>query len=166
MPDLFKSMAPEQYISERLDQYQKWYDTKSVGAKSKYLTMRGLSVVGAAVVPVIINLHADLNGIPVFTYAATAISLAVVILVSLESVYHFGDQWKNYRSTEQFLTKERFLFCTGDGPYRELEKDAAFLVLVDRCEAQISAENSATLNVLVVASQAPERTATATGSKV
>jgi len=58
-------------------------------------------------------------------FAATIISLAVVILVSLESVYHFGDQWRNYRTTEQFLMREKVLFRTGDGPYRGLKKEAS-----------------------------------------
>jgi hypothetical protein len=151
MPDVFKSMSPEEYMAERLDQYQQWYDKKSIGAKSKYMGMRAASVVGAAIVPVIVNLP-----VPYASYAATIISLAVVIVVSLESVYHFGDQWRNYRSTEQFLLREKILFRTADGPYRGLDKDSAFLPLVERCEAQISAENSATLNVLVVAAQQPD----------
>jgi hypothetical protein len=154
MPDVFGSMSPEQYMAERLDQYQLWYDKKSVGAKSKYLTMRAASVVGAAIVPVIVNLP-----FPYVNYAATVISLAVVIVVSLESVHHFGDQWRNYRSTEQFLLREKILFRTADGPYRGLDKVSAFSILVERCEAQISAENSATLNVLVVAAQQPDAAA-------
>jgi hypothetical protein len=35
-----------------------------------------------------------------------------------------------------------------------------FSLLVERCEAQISAENSATLKVLVVAAQQPEASGT------
>jgi hypothetical protein len=122
--------------------------------------MRAASVVGAAVVPVIVNLP-----LPLMNFAATIISLAVVILVSLESVYHFGDQWRNYRTTEQFLMREKVLFRTGDGPYRGLKKEAAFSLLVERCEAQISAENSATLKVLVVAAQQPEANGTAGARK-
>jgi hypothetical protein len=144
-------MSPEEYIAERLDQYQQWYDRKSIGAKSKYMTMRAASVVGAAIVPVVVNLP-----LPYVTFIATVISLAVVIVVSLESVYHFGDQWRNYRTTEQFSMREKVLFRTGDGPYRGLKKDSAFSLLVERCEAQISAENSATLKVLVVAAQQPD----------
>ena len=148
MAGILGTMTAEQYMSERVIQYQTWYDKKAVQSKSAFMNMRAGSVVGAAVVPVIVNLQ-----IPYVNYLATVISLAVVILVSLDSVYHFGDQWKNYRSTEQFLGRERILFATGDGPYRGLDSPAAFLLLVERCESQISTENAATLNVLSIASQ-------------
>jgi len=47
------------------------------------------------------------------------------------------------------------MFRTGEGPYKDLDADRAFALLVDRCEAQIAAENSATLNVIAAASQEP-----------
>jgi hypothetical protein len=151
MTETLRSIKADAYISERINQYQSWYDAKAIASKSKYLNMRAGAVVGAAIVPVVVNL-----GFPYVSYVATIISLLVVILVSLESVYHFGDQWKNYRSTEQFLSREKILFLTGEGPYRGLAEADAFLVLVERCEAQIAAENSATLNVMAVAAQQRE----------
>jgi Protein of unknown function (DUF4231) len=103
MPDVFKSMSPEEYMAERLDQYQQWYDKKSIGAKSKYMGMRAASVVGAAIVPVIVNLP-----VPYASYAATIISLAVVIVVSLESVYHFGDHGEITGQQNSFSCGKRF----------------------------------------------------------
>jgi hypothetical protein len=100
-------------------------------------------------VPVLVNLE-----FPYQRLATTLISLTVVTLVSLESVLHFGDQWKNYRSTEQFVAQEYFCFAAGDGEYKGLESpQAAFLRLVERVEGAIASENSSTLNVLTVASQ-------------
>ena len=151
----FKSLNASEYITKRLDQYISWYDRKSVTTKSRYLTMRAGSVVGAAVVPVLAN-------IPLWDFippnmVTTVVSLGVVILVSLESVYHFGDQWRNYRSTEQFLSREKFLYQAGEGSYHALLPHDAFALLVNRCENQIAAENSATLNVLAVAAQQPDK---------
>ena len=77
----------------------------------------------------------------------------VVVLVSLESVFHFREQWKNYRSTEQLLSKEYFNFTTGEGPYREKEKREAFLDFVDRVENAIASENASTLNVMTTVSE-------------
>ena len=160
MVELFRGMTPEQYMTERVDQYQKWYDGKAGSAKWWYMRMRAAAVVGAAVVPVIVNLpFAFMN------YVATVVSLGVVILVSLESVLHYGDQRKNYRTTEQFLTREKMLFRTGDGPYRGLKKEAAFFAFGRAPQGQISAENSATLKVLVVAAQQPDANGTAATRK-
>src|SRR5205823_5015844 len=142
-PQLPGSMAPAEYMQQRVDQYIGWYDRKAVGAKSNYLRMRALSVVGGAIVPVLVNVH-----IPYVSIATTIISLAVVVVVSLESVFHYREQWKNYRSTEQYLSREKVLFLTAEGPYKKLARDQAFILFVERVEAAIASENASTLNVM------------------
>jgi hypothetical protein len=112
MTDSSSRLTAEQYISERLEQYQSWYDKKAVKMKSNYLRMRTFSVVGGALVPVLINFPREINlgQFPLIKIIVTAISLCVVTSVSLESVFHYREQWKNYRSTEQLLGHEEFLF--------------------------------------------------------
>lgn len=153
---MFKSISAEEYIAKRVDQFQGWYDSKTVRAKSRYLGIRVIAVVGAVIVPI------AANALPAFPETTrmitTVLSLIVSLAVALDSVFHFGDQWKNYRSTEQFLSREKFLFLSGEGPYKGMEEEAAFILLVERCEAQISAENSATLNVIVSAQQSHDKT--------
>jgi hypothetical protein len=86
------SVSPEQYIAERVEQYQGWYDKKAVANKSLYLRMRAFSVVGGGLVPVLVNIPSTpLFGIslgPLIKALVTVISLLVVIVVSLESVFH------------------------------------------------------------------------------
>jgi hypothetical protein len=147
---MFKTMSAEKYIPERLDQFQSWYDGKAVSAKKWYFRLRITSVIGAALVPIAANVIVDPT---TARYVTTVISLIVSLAVALDGVFHYGDQWKNYRSTEQFLSREKFLFQTGEGPYKEAEPEKAFSLLVDRCETQIAAENSATLNVISTESQ-------------
>jgi hypothetical protein len=155
---MFKSMSAEEYITKRVDQFQGWYDGKAVKAKAAYLRVRKTAVIGSALVPVVANVTIpSIAGYTIpGTFLTTAISLVVVVVVALDSVNHYGDQWKNYRSTEQFLGREKFLFQTGEGPYKEMQEQEAFILLVERCEAQISAENSATLNVIATAAAQPE----------
>ncbi|MFI1152252.1 DUF4231 domain-containing protein [Streptomyces sp. NPDC020817] len=137
-----------EYVETRLGQYQAWYDRKAVRSKGVYLRMRTLSVVGGALVPVLVNLD-----VPFARITATALSLLVVVSVSLESVYRFREQWKNYRSTEQLLGHERIYFETGVGPYAGLSEAGAFTLLVSRVERVIANENSATLNVMTLGGQ-------------
>jgi hypothetical protein len=139
------------YIQDRVKQYQSWYDRKSTLCKSRYLWMRGLTVVGGALVPVLVNL--DLSSIE---YVTTATSLLVVMLVSLESVLHYREQWKNYRSTEQYLGHETVYFQNRAGAYRDLDDDEAFQLLVDRVESAIASENAATLNTMTLGQQVTE----------
>ncbi len=150
----FSSMTPEEYIDERLNQFREWYDKKAVSAKRSYQWMRAITVVGGVVVPVLINIQHPYTRI--FT---TAVSLVVAVFVSLETVFHFREQWKNYRSTEQLLAKEYFTFVSGEGPYKKTEEKEAFLLFVDRVETAIAAENASTLNVMTtVTEQKTQRT--------
>ena len=155
MNELLKKYNPEQYISERIDQYQKWYDKKSVSTKTLYLRMRAFSVVGGGLVPVLVNIpwKFAIAGFPVIQIIVTVLSLLVVICVSLESVFHYREQWKNYRSTEQLLGHEKVFYFSRVGRYRELSDEDAFRTLVERVEEAIVAENAATLNVMTMASE-------------
>ena len=151
---MFKSMKPEEYISQRVEDMRQWYDGKASESKKMYLNIRTIAVAGAVIVPVLANV--TIPGIGAYqTLPTTLVSLMVSLAVALDSVFHFGDQWKNYRSSEQFLKSEVFLFRTGEGVYKGMEEDPAFLLFIERCEAQIAAENAATLNVIAPAPQQP-----------
>ncbi len=148
--------TPETFLAERVAQYQGWYDRKAVAAKSRYLQMRSFSVVAGGVVPVLINIPPEagyLLGLPVIRLIVTIISLLVVISVSLESVFHYREQWKNYRSTEQLLGHETIAFKGGVGAYRGLNPPEAFSLFVERVEDAIRSENAATLNVMTMANE-------------
>ncbi|MFE1383872.1 DUF4231 domain-containing protein [Streptomyces sp. NPDC058740] len=141
-------MTPRTYVDERLAQYQQWYDRKATRMKAMHLRMRTVSVVGGALVPVLVNLDMGFARI-----TATVISLVVVASVSLESVYRYREQWKNYRSTEQLLGHERVYFAARVGPYDRLSERDAFTALVARVEKAIANENAATLNVMTLGGQ-------------
>lgn len=160
MNDSIVNITPEQYISERVEQYQGWYNKSSVRTKRRYLSMRGFSVVGGGLVPVLLNIpELTVRGIPTIHIAVTIISLLVVVAVSLESVLHYREQWKNYRSTEQMLGHEKYLFRSRVGSYKGIENDQeAFRLFVARVEDAIASENSATLNVMTMASEGSEAT--------
>ena len=143
----FGSLTQEEYIDERLNQFREWYDKKATRAKKLYQWMRSATVIGGAIVPVLINLP-----IPKIELVTTLTSLMVVVFISLESVFHFREQWKNYRATEQLLAKEYFNFVSAEGTYRDKEENEAFLNFVERVENAIASENASTLNVMTTLS--------------
>jgi hypothetical protein len=119
--------------------------------------MRAFTVVAGGIVPVLVNVEASINnliGYPVMKAVITVISLLVVVTVSLESVFHYREQWKNYRSTEQLLGHEQFEFLAKVGVYKDSTAEGAFQLFVERIEDAISSENAATLNVMTVGSEA------------
>src|ERR1017187_859210 len=135
--------TPDQYIEARVKQYQGWYDRKAVSCKNRYLRMRAFTVVAGGIVPVLVNVETSINNLlhyPVMKAAITVISLMVVVTVSLESVFHYREQWKNYRSTEQLLGHEQYEFLARVGPYKDSPPDKAFQLFVERVEDAISSE--------------------------
>lgn len=156
-PRPFASVSPEEYISERVNNAIDWYDKTANKTKSYYLWMRATTVIGGALVPVLVNIN-----IENMNYVTTTISLVVVLLVSLESVYHYREQWTNYRSTEQFLRNEYFLFTSQGGIYASLDPKGAYKHFVDRVEEVISSENSSTLRIMTSVSETKTETKTIT----
>lgn len=145
----FASLKPEEYIQQRLNQALSWYDKSATGCKKWYLWMRALSVVSAALVPFLLNVEFEYR-----EQAVTIFSTVVVLLVSLESVFHYREQWVNYRSTEQYLRKEYFLFTAKEGDYANLAgKKEAYRTFVQRVEQAIDAENASTLQVMTATSE-------------
>lgn len=136
----------DEYIKNRVRQYQDWYNGKAITAKKRYLQMRTIAVVGGAIVPALVNLPSVY-----FRLVATALSLLVVVTISLESVHHYREQWKNYRSTEQFLHHEVVFFRSGTAAYQG--QSEPFRLLVERCESAIAAENTSTLNTMTLAGE-------------
>ncbi|MBW7676171.1 DUF4231 domain-containing protein [Chryseobacterium chendengshani] len=142
------------YIRDRLDQYRNWYDNKAVFTKRRYLQARIWSAIGAVIVPILTNISLPIINItPNYTIdpakvLITIISTIVALLIALEGVLHYREQWKNYRTTEQYLTAQKNLFCNNVVDYSSLDKEDGFKLLVNRVENAITEENAITLNVL------------------
>ncbi len=142
----------EQYLDNRLEQYRSWYDNKSVKMKKRYQQTQVIAATGAVLIPVINNVSiivpiGNLN-VDVAKFSVTVIGVAVAFAIALEGVFHHREQWKNYRSTEQYLETQKQLFVHRIGDYAELDKENAFRLLVNRIEGAIAEENAVTLNVL------------------
>ena len=122
--------------------------------KKSYLRGRVLSAIGAVLVPIITNVSlpelkiTDDLILDFPKIVATILSTAVALFIALEGVLHYREQWKNYRTTEQYLTAQKNLFLNKVGDYSNLNENESFRLLVNRVETAISEENSITLNVL------------------
>ena len=139
----FGKLTPEEYVDERLNPEISYYNKSATRAKQRYLQMRAITVVGGALVPVLVNVH-----VAYLDILTTALSLVVVLFVSLETVYRYREQWTNYRTAEQNLRNEYFIFTSQAGPYVGQDEASAFAIFVNRIEQAIEAESTSTLRVM------------------
>lgn len=138
---------PEDYLL-RLKKARCWYSRKSKKCKTWYIRMQVLAVLFAGALPAITTYASRQNSNGRWWVAGTLLGLLVGLLASVESVIHLREQWRNYRNTEQYLERESIHYVMGAGVYRKVESPESTWRLVERCEAAIASENSATLNVM------------------
>ena len=136
------SVTPTDYMTMRVASGIDWYRAAAVAARAKYLIMRVIAVVGAALVPVFVNIF------PTHLLITTGISLLVVLMVSLEGVFHYKEQWRNYSATSSALEHEFYAMKTGTPPYDTVIPDMKFNLFAQRIEETINQEVSTTLNVV------------------
>jgi len=147
-PRKLASIGPEEYIRERMFEYRKWADGKAVKAKFWFQWMRTVAVVGAAVVPVLVNVE-----FPYQRLATTLISLTVVTLARSSRCCTSGISGRTTARPSSSSRRSTSASPRGTESTRGWRRPQAFLRLVERIEGAIASENSSTLNVLTVASQ-------------
>ncbi len=132
-------VTEEIYLKSRVDFKLNAYKTKGSRYRWGYVLMSSTAIVGAATVPVLINL----KGVP--SIAPTLLSLLVTILVGLEGLLHFREHWRNYDLMKSCLRQERYLFLARAGVYGKPCPGGPLKLFVERVEAEIAKERSETI---------------------
>jgi hypothetical protein len=150
--DPWPEKSASTYLVNRFDQYVSWYDAKAVKMKKYYLRAKLTAATASVLVPILAQLEWTLT---TFTYSfsvgrllTTLLGGLVAILLALEGVLHHREQWRNYRTTEQYLRAERVFFENRLGDYAGLNDEEALRNLIAKVETAIKDENELTLNVL------------------
>jgi Protein of unknown function (DUF4231) len=146
----------DRYIDSRLTGkmgYLGYYDNTARRMKRRHLQNRAAAAIGAVLIPVVSNLPWQIplgSGytLQVSTVGASLIGLAVALILALEGVFHFKEQWQNCRGTEQYLLSQRFRFENRVDEYQTLPDEDAFKLFVSKVEKAIIDENNVTLNIL------------------
>jgi hypothetical protein len=129
-------MHQDEYLSQRVDEQIAWYSQKSRWNQVMYKRLRGVEIVCAAAIPLLVGMVDD--QVPWLKLAAGVLGVAVAVIAGLLALYKFQENWLQYRSTAESLKQEKFLFLTAAGPYAE---DQSFALLVQRVEYLLSREN-------------------------
>jgi hypothetical protein len=128
-------MAAEQITLERLDDQIVWYGRKSQGAQRRYKWMKGLTIVSAALIPVLTTArlaHA--------TEVAAGLGVLIAIFEGVQQMNHYQANWASYRATSEALAREKFLYLGKANPYLNAANPQA--MLAERVEALVTQENA------------------------
>ena len=132
--------------------YLGYYDGTAKRMKRRYMQTRSAAAIGAVLIPVVSNLPWELHlrgaTIHIAAVGSSFIGLAVALILALEGVFHFKEQWQNFRGTEQYLISQKYRFENGVDEYQSVSPEEAFKLFVSRVEKAIIDENNVTLNIL------------------
>jgi hypothetical protein len=133
-------LDPQEYIETRVEDQLAYYEKAANRAKAWHVYTQTAIVILGLLVPVVANLQeAYFLSAGQKTLVITVLSLLLAVLTGIVNFRKFGDLWLAYRSTEEMLKRELFLFETGAGRYRDNEE--AFSDFVETTESIISVEH-------------------------
>lgn len=124
------------YIETRLKGQMEYYSWKSAKCQKEYYRMSTISIVINAIIPVL-SLGIEAAGI--LKYIIAALSAAASITSSIMLLRKPKDTWIKYRSTYEKLKKEKILFETSSGKYKNGSEEEFILT----CEEIMESEHKA-----------------------
>jgi hypothetical protein len=108
------------FLEARWLQYVDWWDSRATKAKSRYLGLRSTVVVGGALIPALVGLREMAALAPYaawFSVASIVVSLLIAICAGLDSLFGYGDIWREKRIAAEIIKSEGFSFFELTGKY-------------------------------------------------
>ena len=131
--DLQKHFLRSRWLDQVL-----WMEGRANRARDRYYALRMITIIGGVIVPALVSLSVDGPVHPALRWTTFGLSLLVAISVAVEEFFHYGERWRNYRRTEEWLKLEGWQFFQLSGPYSDyLDHAAAYRAFAGRVEAII-----------------------------
>jgi hypothetical protein len=135
MPDVPEAPNAEQVTLARLEDQIAWYSRKSRSAQRRYKWMKGVTIVSAALIPVLTTAK-----IPYTTAVAGGLGVLIAILEGIQQMNRYQANWTSYRASAEALSREKFLYLGKANPYLGAPNPQA--MLAERVEGLLSRENT------------------------
>lgn len=121
----------------RLNDQQKWYETKSQYCQRWYKRLKFVQIALAVVLPATTLLPAEAT-----RWSASIAGTLIAFLEALQQLNQYSTLWVTYRGTAERLRHEQYLFLSGAGPYKDLVPADRLIALAERVESVISTEHT------------------------
>jgi hypothetical protein len=131
----------KRYLRSRwLDQVL-WMEAKAGNTQFYYYVLRITAIVGGVIVPALVGVNFDEQTNQIVRILTFVIGLLVAISVAVEGFFHYGERWRHYRSSVEFLKSEGWQFFQLSGRYATFTTHSqAYREFASRVEEILSAE--------------------------
>jgi hypothetical protein len=131
--------AGAEWLGDRLAQRLRWYENAARRSRLGHLSIRLLTLLAAAAITVVsITRWAPPSWET--TWLPGILGAGIVLLESIQGLFHWRDQWLIYRATAEGLRREQSLYLAQAGPYADATPPKALALLAVRAEQLIAAE--------------------------
>ena len=115
------------HVEARWLNYVDWWDSRASKAKWRYHGLRTTVVIGGALIPALVGLREMADLAPYATWFAVAsivVSLLIAVCAGLDSLYGYGDIWREKRLAAELIKSEGFSFFDLTGKYESFPTHA------------------------------------------
>jgi len=138
----------EEYLKQRVETQRKWYEAKATTNKKIFLKYQTIIIILGALIPVLIAFENVFPELEAWGGPITAVIAAIIaVIAGLDKLKQPQPNWFNYRSNEETIKKEEWLFKYRAGQYKGLSDQDANQLLVERIESIISADIARVTNL-------------------
>ena len=128
-------MNEEEYLEHRLEHQLKWFSDKSRYNQNCFKRLRFLEIVSASLIPFLSGMA---DRIPYPAWIIGSLGVVIAVSAAVSTLYKYHENWIEYRTAEERLKHEKYLYLTGAAPYHQEDK---FTSLVARVELLLAKEN-------------------------
>ncbi len=128
LEDVWKSSA---WV--RLESQISWYEARSRKNKRIHKTMQFFQLTMAILIPAIVHIE-----LPITKWIISALGALIATLEGLQYLNQYEALWVSYEEITGRLKREKYLFLSSAGPYKELSESERLIQLAERIEKVIS----------------------------
>jgi hypothetical protein len=129
LPDLNKRFLRSRWLDQVL-----WMEGRADHARTRYYLSRLTAIILGLIIPVLVGLNIEGESALLLRYAIVVMGLLVAVSAALEEFFRYGERWRHYRHTVEWLKIEGWRFFQLSDPYRNQTHAEAYPVFADRIE--------------------------------
>ena len=133
-------MKEQDYMSQRVDDQINWLEGKSAFNQQRYKFSKSIVIVASVSIPFMAGFIEDGDQATVMKFAIAFAGFIIALAEGLSSLHKFHENWIQYRGTAESLKREKIIFLTQSGIYRD--NPNAFRDFVVAIEGILANENA------------------------
>jgi hypothetical protein len=136
------AQAEPDYLDEakgRLKEQLDYHSKQSRHNKKKFYSLQFVIIITSTLVPIV---NVIIPGGDLLRLTSSILGGIIVVITAVMQLHKYQENWILFRTTQELLKKEKFLYLNDAGDYAGLDPKKKKRLLVERVESLVSAETS------------------------